>query len=524
MTVLSSVSRNDYTGNGTANTYPYTYQIRDESHLRLIVTSPTGVETVLVITTDYTVTGVNASGGGNIVLVNAAQAWLTAGNLSTGYDLAVIRKVPIIQETDIRNQGAYFPEAVEDEFDNSRRIDQQQQEEIDRCVKLPEGGAGDDSTLPELTAGLYIRVNAAGTGFELGTPAETTTDYNGNMGVGLYAARAASPSTNDVYFPTDKPGMICICYSSGTWTDFKMRYFGLDAAKAASPKAGDTFLATDVKKIYHCYVDGTWTTLANGTKGTDIASATTCDIGAATGEFVDISGTTTITGLGTVGAGAIRKVRFLDALTLTHNGTSLILPGAANITTAANDTAEFVSLGSGNWLCLSYKKASGLAVVAFTPTAANALSGSLIGSGYGEEVAVVTCSNDIPNNDNVPQNTDGTQVVTATYTVKEAGSTLEIEVNAAGTNPSSQPIMGAVFRDSVAGSLDSKYGSYSTTNEVAMFHSIFRVAAGSAGATTFKLRMGGDGSGNFYVNGDNAGARKFGGTGKATITIREYKA
>jgi hypothetical protein len=91
----------------------------------------------------------------------------------------------------------------------------------------------------------------------------------------------------------------------------------------------------------------------------DIASATTTDIGAEASLNVRITGTTTITGLGTVASGIRRKVRFAAALTLTHNGTSLILPGSANITTAANDTAEFHSLGSGNWLCHSYKKADG---------------------------------------------------------------------------------------------------------------------------------------------------------------------
>ncbi|MEO8640976.1 hypothetical protein [Pseudomonas sp.] len=92
-----------------------------------------------------------------------------------------------------------------------------------------------------------------------------------------------------------------------------------------------------------------------------IASLTTTDIGVATSNVVYISGTTTITGLGTIAAGARRTVRFLASLTLTHNVTSLILPTAANITTAANDTAEFVSLGSGNWLCLRYSPASGRA-------------------------------------------------------------------------------------------------------------------------------------------------------------------
>ena len=101
---------------------------------------------------------------------------------------------------------------------------------------------------------------------------------------------------------------------------------------------------------------------ADTTKGTDIASATTTDIGAATGNYVDITGTTTITGLGTITAGAKRSVQFDGILTLTHSGTALILPGAANITTAAGDTAGFVSLGSGNWKCEWYTKASGAAV------------------------------------------------------------------------------------------------------------------------------------------------------------------
>lgn len=91
-------------------------------------------------------------------------------------------------------------------------------------------------------------------------------------------------------------------------------------------------------------------------KGADIASATTTDIGAATGNFVHVTGTTTITGLGTIQAGTRRIVKFTGALTLTHNATSLILPWSANITTVAGDTATFVSLGSGNRICTNYQK------------------------------------------------------------------------------------------------------------------------------------------------------------------------
>lgn len=97
----------------------------------------------------------------------------------------------------------------------------------------------------------------------------------------------------------------------------------------------------------------------NLAKGADIASASTTDIASATGNHAKITGTTTITALGTVQAGARRTVEFGGVLTLTYNATSLILPTGADITTAAGDTAEFVSLGSGNWKCLWYARASG---------------------------------------------------------------------------------------------------------------------------------------------------------------------
>lgn len=112
----------------------------------------------------------------------------------------------------------------------------------------------------------------------------------------------------------------------------------------------------------------------NEAQGSDIASATTTDIGAATGNYVNVTGTTTITGLGTVQAGTRRIVNFTGALTLTHNATSLILPTAANITTAAGDTAVFVSLGSGNWKCVSYDRASGAALASSGGGASNFVS------------------------------------------------------------------------------------------------------------------------------------------------------
>lgn len=116
----------------------------------------------------------------------------------------------------------------------------------------------------------------------------------------------------------------------------------------------------------------------HSSKGTDAPSASTTDLARYSADFTDITGTTGITSFGYAPSGSIRHVRFTGALTLTHNGTSFILPGSANITTAANDTATFVSLGSGNWLCASYKRADGqpIGAVAHTQITANPTPGT----------------------------------------------------------------------------------------------------------------------------------------------------
>jgi hypothetical protein len=65
----------------------------------------------------------------------------------------------------------------------------------------------------------------------------------------------------------------------------------------------------------------------------DIASAATTDIGAQNTNFLRVTGTATITSFGTNYRGP-RFLTFAGAVTLTHS-TSLVLPGGANITTAA---------------------------------------------------------------------------------------------------------------------------------------------------------------------------------------------
>jgi hypothetical protein len=97
-------------------------------------------------------------------------------------------------------------------------------------------------------------------------------------------------------------------------------------------------------------------------QGAALTSTASMSLAAAAGGYVHVSGTDTITHLGTAAAGILRTLVFDDVLTLTHNATNLILPTGANITTAAGDIAVFRSEGSGNWRCISYARANGSAL------------------------------------------------------------------------------------------------------------------------------------------------------------------
>lgn len=96
-----------------------------------------------------------------------------------------------------------------------------------------------------------------------------------------------------------------------------------------------------------------------------VASSSTADALGAASLYVEITGTTTITSLGT-GTNRVRIIRFAGALTLTHNASTLILPTGANITTAAGDVAVAVSDGSSNVRVVSYMRADGTALSATT--------------------------------------------------------------------------------------------------------------------------------------------------------------
>ena len=114
-------------------------------------------------------------------------------------------------------------------------------------------------------------------------------------------------------------------------------------------------------------------------EGSALAAAATVNLALANGNFLHITGTGTISSFGTCPAGARFVLVFDGVCTLTYNATSLIIPGSANKTTAANDCCMIVSEGSGNWRVVGYFPIAGGTgggtVTAVTATAPIASSG-----------------------------------------------------------------------------------------------------------------------------------------------------
>jgi hypothetical protein len=204
----------------------------------------------------------------------------------------------------------------------------------------------------------------------------STTDLGANTGL----IQEISGTTTITGLGTVSAGIWKIVRFQGALTlTYNATSLILPTAANITTVAGDFMLAYSKGSgnwVVPFYFRGSGAPLTSG-KGTAVASATTTDIWSIAGDYVHITGTTTITGLGTAPfAGAERTVVFDDALTLTHNATSLILPGGANITTAANDRMIVRADTTANMVVVSYTKASGFPVKRTLPTRQIFTSGS----------------------------------------------------------------------------------------------------------------------------------------------------
>jgi hypothetical protein len=196
MSIATLTRRNTYLGDGTTTSFPYTFKIFDQSQLAVYRLTVLNAELALSLGTDYSVSGVGLTNGGTIQLAVAPLV---------GETIVILGAQPLTQSTSIRNQDAYYPATIEDNFDMSRMIDQQLSERVDRCFKVPATTGTFQTRLNPVSAadGLKVfRINQAGTGLEVvdiktllaSAGGGVATGYLNNPTDGTYGGASGNPA------------------------------------------------------------------------------------------------------------------------------------------------------------------------------------------------------------------------------------------------------------------------------------------------------------------------------------------
>lgn len=143
---ISSTTRvaGPFIGSGSTATFPFSFKVFEATDLYVVeLNTTTGVSTVLALTTDYSAT-LNAdqdtSPGGSITL--------TAGNLAAGYTLTITTALAALQNVDLTNGGAFYPDVINGALDYLTILIQQMADQLGLMLQFPITDSGGNFTLP----------------------------------------------------------------------------------------------------------------------------------------------------------------------------------------------------------------------------------------------------------------------------------------------------------------------------------------------------------------------------------------
>ena len=125
MSLTSTINKKTYDGNAFTTDWPFPFPVLEANHLAVIFADISGVETTLSPSL-YTVTGIGDAAGGSVTYP------LSGSPIGTGTQLTIVRTVPYTQTTVLSNQGGYYPEVVEQRFDQIYMALQQLEERVSR--------------------------------------------------------------------------------------------------------------------------------------------------------------------------------------------------------------------------------------------------------------------------------------------------------------------------------------------------------------------------------------------------------
>lgn len=129
MTVSSTNTKRQFNGDGSTAAFAYNFKVFADADLQVIVRSATGTESVKSSGTHYNASGVGETSGGTVTF--------TSGNIpASGETITLRRAKTIAQELDLVANDPFPAASLEDQLDKLTHLILQNNEELDRAIKL----------------------------------------------------------------------------------------------------------------------------------------------------------------------------------------------------------------------------------------------------------------------------------------------------------------------------------------------------------------------------------------------------
>lgn len=149
------------------------------------------------------------------------------------------------------------------------------------------------------------------------------------------------------------------------------------------------------------------------------------------------------------------------------------------------------------------------------PLPGHIIQGQLSFSG---ELATGTTT--IPDDDTIPQNTEGDQYLICTITPTSVINMVEVEGQLYTIHSAGGTMCMALFLDSIANALATSRRTAGTEGDMDYINYRERAGAGAA-SQTWKLRAGSGSAGTTFLNGTTGSARRYGGTINSFLSVKE---
>lgn len=148
----------------------------------------------------------------------------------------------------------------------------------------------------------------------------------------------------------------------------------------------------------------------------------------------------------------------------------------------------------------------------------------IVDRAYAEYNGITGITAVIPIDDTIPQQGEGTQLLTATISPKATTNRLRVTVSGSGGTASIAQSVCAIFRDAIANALHSVVISTADASNIPNFSTTFEFVPGTTSPVNINVRFGPNTGGTFYPNATVGGARLLGGNAKITLVVEEIAA